>query len=430
MNKDLLDQIPADEQPMAKRLMSAADEMKISPNFQRTLETQLMDARKTKSQPAQGWHIKIFSLAGWAALILAGAFLLNWSIRSLAVNQPASENTPVSASTFEEQVRQGSICANPLTLGHGFAVFMSNADKTSFIELDPQRAIGELRSFSWSADGAQLAVVGNTTGTGNMYLTDSIETPLRPIFANSEFGYLMDAAWSRDGKRLSTWTIRNNMVAYIVNADGTKTEEINLGMYTSGAPQFSPDGQSLIFEGSDSDSRGLFALDLSDSQIRTISNLLEDETGFAWSPDGSRLAYFEMDRLLGEARLVVQEFESGAKATLASLPIPKGSGSSIPNAANLSWSQDGTKLVFEFGRSASDRAIYLTYADGSGLVQLVSSAHAPAISSDGNCLAYISGKQAFLLDLTDSTAAPVLIADLPSGRSTSDFRMDKLQWQP
>jgi Tol biopolymer transport system component len=96
----------------------------------------------------------------------------------------------------------------------------------------------------------------------------------------------------------------------------------------------------------------------------------------------------------------------------------------------LSWSQDGKFLVFEFGRSASDRAIYLANADGTGLVKLVDSAHAPTISSDGNCLAYISNKQAFLLDLKNTTATPLLIADLPAGRSTSDFRLDKLQWKP
>ena len=429
MNKDLLDQLSADEQPMAERLMSAAEEMKISPNFQQTLETQLMNANKSKSQPAQGWHIRLFSLTGWAVLILIGVVLLNWSIRSLAVNQPASEITPDSASTFVDEVRQGAICANPLALGHNFSVFISNPDKTDFVELDPQRSIGELRSFAWSSDG-QLAVVGNTTGAGNIYLWNPSDNSLSAVVLSSDFGYLMDTAWSRDGNTLLTWSVRNNTVVYRVNKDGTGLKENQLGMYFSTAPQFTPSDQTVIFYGSDPSSYGLFEFNLGDSQIGTISNLVEDATGFAWSPDGSRLAYFEMDRVLGEARLVVENFESGDKTTLATLPIPKGSGSSIPNAANLSWSHDGTKLVFEFGRGASDRAIYLASADGTGLAKLVESAYAPTISSDGNCLAYISNKQVFLLDLRNKTATPLLIADLPAGRSISDFRLDKLQWRP
>lgn len=129
---------------------------------------------------------------------------------------------------------------------------------------------------------------------------------------------------------------------------------------------------------------------------------------------------------------MVQDLETRAIIALpGSLPIPKG----FPDIANLSWSPDGTKLVFEFGGSASDRAIYLVYADGTGLVKLANSAHAPTISADGRCIAYISNKQVFLLDLTDisltsTTGTPVLLADLPVGRSIADFRLDKLQWRP
>jgi hypothetical protein len=101
----------------------------------------------------------------------------------------------------------------------------------------------------------------------------------------------------------------------------------------------------------------------------------------------------------------------------------------------LSWSSDGKSLVFDFGRGAADRAIYLTYADGTGLVKLADSGHAPAVSADGRCLAYVSNKQVFLMDLTGlpltpPTAAPMLLAGLPAGRAIADFRLDKLQWRP
>jgi len=78
--------------------------------------------------------------------------------------------------------------------------------------------------------------------------------------------------------------------------------------------------------------------------------MVEDGSGFAWSLDGSRLAYVEMDRNLGEAHLVVEEVNKGDKVTIATLAIPKGSGSSIPNSANLNWSPDGKILCRICGR--------------------------------------------------------------------------------
>jgi Tol biopolymer transport system component len=165
-----------------------------------------------------------------------------------------------------------------------------------------------------------------------------------------------------------------------------------------------------------------------------ISDLVEDESGFALPADGARLAYFEMDRDLGEARLVSVEMATGSRTVLATLPIPKGTGSSLPESANLSWSQDGKALAFEFGRSQADRAVYLVHADGAGAVKMAGGAHAPAISADGRCLAYISDNQAFVVDLAATAlslaATPVHLADLPAGRGVADFRLDKLVWMP
>jgi hypothetical protein len=141
-----------------------------------------------------------------------------------------------------------------------------------------------------------------------------------------------------------------------------------------------------------------------------------------------------MDRAAGAAILIKVEMGTEAVVdTLGSLPIPKRSGSSIPKSANLSWSSDGKFIVFEFGQYETDRSIYLAYTDGTGLVKVVESAHAPAVSADGRCLAYISNKQVFLTDLAPTSLtspSPVFLADLLLGRAIADMRLDKLQWKP
>jgi len=294
--------------------------------------------------------------------------------------------------------------------------------------------INELRSFTWSPDGKHLAILMNTTGNGNIYITDLNGAPPQPLIPSSDLGYLMDVSWSQDGNYLAMWSLQNNTIVYVVNSDGTELSKVELGMQIFGTPQFTPTNESIVFYGADNATSGLFEFSLQDSQVKLISGKVEDESGFAFSPDGSKLAYFEMDRDLGEARLIEETLGTGHVVTLASLPIPKGSGSSIPEVANLSWSNAGKNLVFEFGRSASDRAIYLASAAGTGLIKVVESAHAPTISPDGRCLAYISNKQVYIVDLDQATesssaAVPLAIADLPVG-GTSDFRLDKLQWKP
>jgi Tol biopolymer transport system component len=435
MNKDLLNQLPANEQPMASELNSIIDQMQLSPTFQWELETQLVEAANKKNQPAQRWLIEIFPAMGWAVLALCAVFLLNWTIRSLANISPAATESSEPEISFASSVRQGNACSDPLALAHNFQVYLTNEDKTGFVALDQQKSIGELRSFAWSPDGQQLAIVGNTTGQGNIAITDFSKS-LEYLLYSAEIGYLRDAVWSQDGKQLLLWSSQNNSAVYVTSADGTDPIERQLAVQILGRPQFAPGDESIVFYGANSSSAGLLEAKLDGSQTRLISALMEDASGFAFSPDGSRLAYMDMDRTSGGAVLMVQELETRAIiAMLGSLPIPKGSGASIPNAANLSWSQDGRFLVFEFGRNESDRAIYLAYADGTEFIKVADSAHAPAITADGKCLAYIRNDQVFLLNLTGISSTspiptPVLLAELPAGRSAADFRLDKLGWRP
>jgi len=433
MNKDLLNQIPADEQRIASTLYSMGEDMKVSPNFEWELETQLIDAAITRTQPVEGWHTKILAPMGWVLFAICSVYMLNWIVRSLPPEQPTAGSASSPEISFESNVRAGNICKGTLAASHNFSVSLTNQNKTGFVTLDEHETIGELRSFSWSPNGQQLAIVGNTTGQGNIYLTDSASNILQPVLSNSEVGYMMGVTWSQNGDRLIAWGLQNKATVYLFNKDGTGFTALDLPVEIFETPQFAPGNESILFYGADSSFDGLFQAMVNGSQLRMISNLVEDEASFAWSPDGSRLAYMEMDRNLGEARLVLEEFDKGGKVVIASLPIPKGSGSSIPSSANLIWSPDGKALVFEFGRGITDRAIYLAYADGTGLVKLADSAHAPAISADGNCLAYISNKQVFLMDLTStplsSTTAPsMLLANLPVGRSIAAFQLDKLAW--
>ena len=431
MNKDLLNSLPDDDRPTASKLNSLVEDMQPSQDFQSELETNLIATARKKLPASTGWQSRLLPALAWTVLAIGAVLALNWTIRSLAAPPAAAAQTPDQPLSFDSSVRQGNICTGRLAAGHGFAVSISNDDKTGFLPLDENRTIGEMRSFAWSPDGSRLAIFGNTTGQGNVYLTDPSATTPQPILSNSGLGYLMDGTWSRDGKQIVMWSSQYNQVLYLLNTDGTGLLEKQINFQILGTPKFAPDGKSVVFYGADKNEASLFEFSLDSSQPEMINPFVEDESGFAFSPDGSRIAYIEYDRDAGEIRIVSEDLATGARTILGTFPIPTNPGSSLPKADNLSWSPDGTSLVFDFGRYETDRAIYRAPTNGSGPVKIADSAYAPTISADGKCLAYISGRQVFLLDLINSSsAAPLLVADLPAGRGTPSFTQDKLQWQP
>jgi Tol biopolymer transport system component/LysM repeat protein len=431
MNNEFLRQLPAEDQAMSDFLQSNVESIQVDPLFHTKLESQLKHSQNSHER-SKGLRIKILTALGWAIVIIGAFLLLNWAVRSLVPNrQPAANGTQSSNLIFEENGILKSICTGQLAVVHGFSIFLSNPDKNGFVELDEQKNNGELRSFSWSPDGYQLAIVGNTKGSGNIYLVNTEENTIQPLLPDQALPFIRGIAWTADGNRLLTWEGGGNSTLYFVTKGETSLTEADLPVQFFETPQFAPDNEAILFYGADSSSSGLFQVSLDSPQVALISDLVEYESSFAWSPDGSRLAYIEMDRDLGEARLIVEG--QGVKDTIATLPIPRGSGSSIPDSANLSWSPDGQTLVFEIGRNADDRTIYLANLDGTDPVKLAESAHAPAISEDGKCLAYIHNNQVFLLDLAKAAlektpAEPVLLADLPTGRGIAEFKLDKLGW--
>ena len=182
--------------------------MQPSQAFQWELETQLLE-KATSTQPPQSWFTRIFIPLRWGIAAIVGLLLLNWVVRSIALPPPpAAASTAMQEISFAESIRAGDICMGPLALGHGFSAFLSNPAKTGFVAVVAGNTIGELRSFTWSPDGERLAIVGNTTGSGNVHVTDPTGGQLEYLLSGSEVGYLMDAAAIRTGwkKRYILWS--------------------------------------------------------------------------------------------------------------------------------------------------------------------------------------------------------------------------------
>jgi hypothetical protein len=249
MNKDLMNQLPADEQPVAAKLNSLAEDMQLSQSFQWDLETQLMEKAKTQTRPV--WHSKLLPTLAWTVLAAGALFLLNWTVRSLVPDsQPVPGRIPDTVPSFAALVRQGEICRGPLAAVHGFTGYLTNEDMTGFVLLDQEQALDEVRSVAWSPDGTQLAIAGNTTGQGSVLFIDPAGLQPDYLLYGPELGYLRDVAWSRDGRQMALWSSQNLTTLYLLSTLGHDLIEKQLEVQILGTPQFAPDG-NIFFYGAD-----------------------------------------------------------------------------------------------------------------------------------------------------------------------------------
>lgn len=153
---------------------------------------------------------------------------------------------------------------------------------------------------------------------------------------------------------------------FLANTDGSGVRRLDVGR-SAFEPTFRPDGTEVLFMGgvTSSTGNGIFAVDLANGRVRTLKPGGEgyDLAGPAWSPDGSRVSYWQWDtNSLGlSARTHVMTAEGTDDRVL---PTPEGS---VWNAL-ATWSNDGTRIFMMVGHTPdfSEVGAAIVNADGSG----------------------------------------------------------------
>lgn len=203
--------------------------------------------------------------------------------------------------------------------------------------------------------------------------------------------------WSPDGQRLlfarSDSPTGGNLDIYTVNADGTGEIRMttSLGpMFHNQEPQWSPDGTQIAFLSARDIGGGrsqLYVMNADGSNQRRITNHTPRGVGnFTWSPDSRRLAYFHdgnIHRVNSDGSGYVQLTTTG------------GINSGQPRNERPSWSPDGGKIAFTSTRDGNGE-FYSMDEDGSNQTNLTNnSAHEggdPVWSPDGRQIIFHSSR--------------------------------------
>ena len=258
------------------------------------------------------------------------------------------------------------------------------------------------------------------------------------------------ADWSPDGNHIAFMTGNNGVFIYetdvagtaprLISTDCAKTPNDCLEFF----PAYSPDGKRLAFirltDKPPTPPSGVVAIrDLSNGKVTLLESTRQgppnQELGApVWSPDGTRLVYFQLPKdadgaPTGSSELMIVGADDTGRHALTTPGVAAG---------DPGWSPDGSLIVFSNepihnwndAGLADHPDIYVIHPDGTGLKRLTSDegSGAPSWMPDGRIL-YFSQRGLWLMGADGSNPTRVGLGGMSLVSATTGYSY-YARWQP
>jgi Tol biopolymer transport system component len=285
---------------------------------------------------------------------------------------------------------------------------------------EPVRLTGDderANNLRWSPDGTRFAYLSWPDGSGPPAIAIRDADGSNPVVV-SERGPAPDPyfVWSPDGSRLLFWATGLDVAdeevgcqtswafcgqrIWSVASDGSESARV-VGDPALDAiePLWSPDGESIIFNGSAAGSGlgyGIYRMDADGSNVERVGDLQADFGGFsleAISPDGTTLA---VSIGTDDEDIYLVDLATGEDALIAGEDEDEG---------GVSWSPDGSTIAYTRIGGFGDVEEVMLYDVASGeTISVAESLWVAAWSPDSRSIVGWLDGMLTVVDVTDPTA--------------------------
>ena len=250
---------------------------------------------------------------------------------------------------------------------------------------------------AWSPDGSRIAYISNEAD-GTVVLVDVEGTTIWKVTLSTDdyTNYYFPPDWAPDGSWLavqySSFSLesvphRREGVLFM-GADGKGVLDFG-GSASVSKPVWSPDSRWVGFhsrEGENEEEKGYINLVRPDGS--EVLKLEDGASSPAWSPDGSRIAFF----MSGESGLTLETANTDGTGRMNVLKLAH-IGRWMPSG--LAWSPDGTALLFSVtfdpGLSQPDRRLWYIVNMEERSILASFEGQAAEWSPDGSRIALVTG---------------------------------------
>ncbi len=291
-----------------------------------------------------------------------------------------------------------------------------------FTSTAPRTALGIVRPVI-SPDGSQIAFAA----VGDIYVVPS--TGGKPVNVTNDPALDTDPSWSPDGASLvySSDKASPHLQLWIRDLKAGQARQVtSLNTQPQGAA-FSPDGKKIVFFNVDGMWRvaQMSVLDVATGTVTKIHDTLPQPGAPAWSPDGTRVALAAVAPLStrfreGTNQILTISTTGGADAWHMPTPML---GIDTRGGGGPAWSPDGTRMAAVYEGTLSVWPVSHSGAPLGPPRRVTSeSAHSPSWQGDSRHILYQSLDTLRLLDLQTGEARTVPLdfqwtPAIPSGRT-------------